>query len=845
MKVRNSRYLGRDRKGNMLVLILAVTAFIVLVILMFVLNYTRFIFSQTENVNALEAASLSAANELAKVVVEDDYYGHVSLSDYPPIGNNTTAVDGQPLPVFSINTILGTARLDLIIAHELNNSAMISLAQRDVTKAKEAAQNLTTALQQAVTGQGNPQDLDGNTVNILQSARNVYQQNLNENTATGKGQIQTFQLSLGWLDGGAPTITEVPKPSNKSQVPTDKQTSGKYKAFVNIPAHGSDFYFAGIGDKASLVDVKKWRAADGVRIPSAIKAEATHIVEVAGSTNQQGEILSKACAIPPGNKDLYPPGQLNIGFPHGRVPGIVSIRNIFDDPDFRVNPMPLFIPTGGDWPGAGPTLTGPVPVTGMPGGGSPYTVSDVITLGILDWLRSGKTKPRVDAVTALVDMDLFTVPGANQVSSNFQTYAFTGCPNDPNDPRMLALLNNSPDQQDAFLSMTTLGDVWDQLPNNSTTLQGNSTGGNQTVGNNPFNGGTLAAFWDAMATSNSTGWAAHNVAREMLEGLHGPMTPQETANANTLLAHAKWVIMSSDAITQQLTSLTAQSGLSSSGGGNFQWDNKLSFNSSWVGQFDNSHNYEHDKINPVTLAPTVAQVRAGSAQMNSSGASNNWFNTSNYGNDTSSFFFVGGYDNGMVASLPQYLGGGGGAGGPSGGGAPSGTNPNPPASLNEAIRLRFNNDGTVDTVYATTPFANIPVSENQLYGLALGAKTHGSSNPVTWTVTMRDNVRTWGRNSGGRHAGQPIAGSPPDYINLPAFGGAPGTSPLSYNNPNFNYGAQPLNPQPRDNYMSGGLSVEIQFRNPLVLKCNQDQENLTDGDGNVDTVTPPIPPGLL
>ncbi|MBI1270237.1 hypothetical protein GC174_07385 [bacterium] len=830
----------RAERGNMLVLITAVTAFIVLVLLLFVLNYTRFIFGQSENVNALEAASLSAVRELSRIVIEDDYYGLVSLSDYPPIGTDTSADDNQPLPVFGINTIIGTTRLDLIIANELNNPVMIELARRDVAKAREAATKLSAVLDQAVQGQGSHKDMDGKSVDVLQSARAAYQSNLDKNSKTGTAKIQSFSLSLGWIEGGASTITEVPKPSSKSYCPADKQQSGNYKAFVNIPVFGEDFYFAGLADRPSLVDAKKWRPADGVRVPSAVKAEATHVVTAAGSSNE-GEIVGTACAIPAGNKDLYPPGQLNIGFPHGRVPGIVSIRSIFDDPDLKINPMPIFIPQGGDWPGPGTVIGSPTSVPGLGSFGPPYPVASAMSMGFYDWLRSSRTKPRVDAVIALVDMDLFSVPGANQVSPTYQTYTFTGCPNDPADPRFLALLNNSQSSKDGYLNMTTLGDIWSQLPANSTTLQGNANGGNIS-GGNPFTSGMLRDFWDGMALSNAKGWEAYNLAMSM--NAAGGLTAQQQANVDTLLMHSKWVILASYHTIEQLTSITAQAPLQQNGP-NFQFSDKLAFNNSWVAVVNGGLANEHDKVNFVTLAPTQAQVLAGSASMNSVPGSNNWFDTTDYASDTSHFFFMGGFNPSLIPSGP--MSGMTVPSGPTAGGStgPVGPNPNPPASLNEAIRLRVNNDGTVNIVYSLTPFGNIPVSESQIYGVALGAKTHGTDNPVTWTAILRDNVRVMGRTSGGSHAGQPPAGSPPDYINNPTFGGTPGTSNLTYSNPDFRLGGQLLNPQPRTNYMSGGLSVEFQFRNPLILKCNQNAGQTTNGNGQSSSVNPEIPADLL
>jgi hypothetical protein len=846
----------RNRKGNMLVLVVAVTVLIVLTLAFFAYNYVRFMFGQSEHVNALEAASLAAARDLSKVVIDDDYFGQVALSDYPPIGSDTKAGDNEPCPVFSVNTLLGTTRLDLIIAHELNNQTMIKLAKEDIKKARSAAKKLNQALIDAVNGSGNPHDIDGRPVNIYASALQTYKENLDRNTGTGKAVITSFKLSLGWIEGGAPTITDVPKPDSKGQVPGDRQQNGRYKAYVNVPAYGEDFYFAGVAERASLTDVVQWRSDDGVRLSSAVRAESSHEVKIEGATTEKKSavIHSAACAIPPGNLDLYPPGQLCIAFPHGRVPDINTIRNILEDPQLKINPMPLYTPEGGDWPpGGGVTLSGPINIPGLGGGGmfppyGSYSTTNGFELGFYDWLRSARTKPRIDAVVALVDKDLHTVPGV-PAGGSYQAYTFTGCPNSENDPRLVALASGSSSAQSAYLNMTTLGDVWDLIPENATTLQGNQGGANTTTGGNQFNDAILQQFWDGLVLSNQTGMQAYNAAMAIIN--NPASTPQAVANAQTMLKRAKWVIHVSYAMSQNIKELSAVGIMRENGNPlTFKLNKKFKFDFSQAPPKPiwESGSNEHENVNFANLVPTGAQIASGDtvAQMNSGPGQNYWFEPSNFANNTSSFFIATVYQDSVAAGLPDPSGGGFAVGPPSsgGGGTSVGSNPNPPAGLNKAIHMRFKNDGTIQLSYGLTPFANIPISEAQIYGVAFGAKTTGQDNQVTWTAVLRDQVRKWGRTAGGQHAGQPPAGMPPDYANSPSFGGVPGTSPLSWNGTNFSLGAQSLNPQPRRNYMSGGLSVEWQFRNPLVLKCNQQQQQTGNGNQSGEVV-PDIPADLL
>ncbi|MFX8700516.1 hypothetical protein ABTM56_20650, partial [Acinetobacter baumannii] len=68
--------------------------------------------THSESKNAIEAAALAAAADLSRIVVNTPEYGFISLSDAAPIGKSTSASDQYYLPVRSINSIIGTCRLE-------------------------------------------------------------------------------------------------------------------------------------------------------------------------------------------------------------------------------------------------------------------------------------------------------------------------------------------------------------------------------------------------------------------------------------------------------------------------------------------------------------------------------------------------------------------------------------------------------------------------------------------------------------------------------------------------------------------------------------------------------------
>ncbi|NJL73487.1 MAG: hypothetical protein HC888_19155 [Candidatus Competibacteraceae bacterium] len=77
--------------------------------------------TNSEQRTAIEAAALAAARDLSMIAIDTPDYGFVSLSDSAPIGSTTAAADNFYTPVRSINGIIGTLRLDMIIADKLGD----------------------------------------------------------------------------------------------------------------------------------------------------------------------------------------------------------------------------------------------------------------------------------------------------------------------------------------------------------------------------------------------------------------------------------------------------------------------------------------------------------------------------------------------------------------------------------------------------------------------------------------------------------------------------------------------------------------------------------------------------
>ncbi|HEY9784259.1 MAG TPA: pilus assembly protein TadG-related protein, partial [Candidatus Obscuribacterales bacterium] len=71
---------ARRPRGNMIVMITALTAGVVIALLFFALAYTRMLGGNQEQRTAIEAAALAAAKDLSRIVIEDPNFGWIGLS---------------------------------------------------------------------------------------------------------------------------------------------------------------------------------------------------------------------------------------------------------------------------------------------------------------------------------------------------------------------------------------------------------------------------------------------------------------------------------------------------------------------------------------------------------------------------------------------------------------------------------------------------------------------------------------------------------------------------------------------------------------------------------------------
>lgn len=352
---------------------------------------------------ALEAAALAASRDLSRIAIDDPNWGFIALSDQPPIGDDTRARDGYPLPVTGANTILATARMELIVAHTIGTNEAIECAQEDLTAARAAVKKLSRVLRYSLREKHLPgeekkedeeliaRDIYGARVYPLESAKAIYKRNAEQLTSGLGWKMSSLQAELGWLDAEGTTNTPLPGADSCTALDDVLLYGKQYPAFVDVPAFGESFYFAGMGKQAGLVESALFKKFDITRNCSIVKLEA-RLTKPDSNTS----IQSIACAQPAYIEDKVPASYMVLRLPDGPPSNIKSIRELLTSECMLKN-IPVYTASGGDYPNE------PNAVLKENPGKPVMTVRYALTRAFFDWLRTAHAKPQHDSVISALD----------------------------------------------------------------------------------------------------------------------------------------------------------------------------------------------------------------------------------------------------------------------------------------------------------------------------------------------------------------------------------------------------------------------------------------------------------
>jgi hypothetical protein len=408
--------------GNVLPLIVAVTAFVLLVLVILGLKYVRILGSYQEQRTAIDAAALAAAKSLSRIVVEDPNLGFISLSDAAPIGKGTMAQDGYYLPVQSINTVLGTIRLDMIVADYMQDPIMKQCAIDDYQKAMKAQQKLMDALKAAAQPGGTGVDMDGNVVNPTQDATDAYTTNQVRLTGTPTSLVPgSLKLSLGYIDGLRSNIP-IPQPASVDAGAQQQQDSGYYKANVDVPYNNESFILAALGDDVTLVDRRLFKdTLPGLAysIPTVVKCEADEQYSERDTQNQLAtkNVHATSAAEIGVFKDKRPnPGAFTLRIlDSAPIPEISTLGSIFKQGQIVNSPCDVLqTPLTGDYPDtqATPYLFSSTMGFDVP---SHPQLGQALSVAFYDWVRRSGTNINVKSLVDTLNAPLQPGPNAGQL----------------------------------------------------------------------------------------------------------------------------------------------------------------------------------------------------------------------------------------------------------------------------------------------------------------------------------------------------------------------------------------------------------------------------------------------
>lgn len=321
--------------GNTTILVIALVAIATFVIAFVVWNTNQLQGLHKEAQNAIDASSLAAAKEMTSIVV-DGPMGRMALAEDPE--------GDSKWPVYGVNTVMATLRVDAIIARELNNKTLAYLVQNDLTQTNQALSVLTQRIKSSAAGGTSAYDRNGKQVNIRQKAYDAYIAS-NKAMAGTTNAPENFTITLGTISaasGQAKTNTPIPNPESLDTVSfnaTNSYSKGSQKYYlgnvdISVPgmpvsAGGSSTVrFAPVGNQPALLEQGLFSQLSGSDVPIAVQVSCDQPVKAIADPKVETSktAVHTTSYAQAGNRAvLQQPGVLEMAFPAGIPTNPVSV----------------------------------------------------------------------------------------------------------------------------------------------------------------------------------------------------------------------------------------------------------------------------------------------------------------------------------------------------------------------------------------------------------------------------------------------------------------------------------------------------------------------------------------
>lgn len=374
---------------------------VLLMVVGLIMLYLSMVRSGSEHRSAIDSAALAAAKDISRIAINTPQFGWVALTTEPPIGRDTNAPDQWFQEVHSLNELMATVRLEMIIANELGDNFMRDLAISDYNDVMQVKDDLNAEITQALPNGGSAKDAAGNTLTPYQSAERVYLMNQAKQSSYVAGSMT---LTLGCVQGGLETGTAAPNPIAKAAAGANQTSNQRYMSETNIPFGGRNFVFGSVGRHVGLVEKDKFVPAIGglpYQMPAVVKVSARQQFQDQGKSWQ---VSFAGCACAGSTEPPRPaPGALTLSFPDGPIPEITRAGDVWNYAGVQGTAAQIYQSNGGDFiidrPAAslGAWTGKPIPFTTP----ANPNASEVARLALYDWLRCGGSKVNIDSVVQL------------------------------------------------------------------------------------------------------------------------------------------------------------------------------------------------------------------------------------------------------------------------------------------------------------------------------------------------------------------------------------------------------------------------------------------------------------
>lgn len=382
---------------------------------------------------AVDSAALDTAVKISDITIDDPHFGFVALSCAPPVNPKYQTRSGFPAPVEGINELIGTLRLDMLLAEQLGNNRFRQLVLEDLTQAKATIVSLNKALAEGIS----PNQVPLKTVDAYKSGKEILISNLSSKLSYGTATVESYEVSIGGLKHGIGTNVPVPLPLSEARCPKLSMNGNYYKPGVDIPVSKEHFVFACVSNTPNLSP-----AEDFINLPddvpmSVVKVQATvrlkqplKIVPFLGEISVNYVACAKARALP----DVTPPGVLTVQFVNGQINQINTLRDLIAAAGVSSKFCEIYQAIQGNYPDD-------VPSSLQASNTQNFTAGDIFVMSIYDWIRNSHVHPNLKSLNQFLDYH-FAQTDQRMVTifefaANQQLISHT-CPKSPFSPNIVS-----------------------------------------------------------------------------------------------------------------------------------------------------------------------------------------------------------------------------------------------------------------------------------------------------------------------------------------------------------------------------------------------------------------------